>query len=195
MADVLLFHHAHGLTHGLGKFADVLRAEGHSVTTPDLYEGRVFEDLDEGVAYAHSVGIDAITAAGVALAETFPAELVYAGFSLGAMPAQKLAQTRPGARAALLYHAGLPTRWFEAPWPAGLPLQLHVTEADEWAELAEVQELAGEAEGSELYVYPGSAHLFTDSSLDDYDEGLAALVLERTLSLLDRLDRQRGPVR
>lgn len=187
MADVLLFHHAQGLTPGVEAFAERLRERGHRVTVPDLYGGRVFDELRAGVAYAESVGMEEIAAAGAARAEELPAELVYAGFSLGALPAQKLAQTRPGARAALLYHGGIPARWFDTPWPRGVPLQLHVSEGDEWAELDEVGELARAADDAELYVYPGSAHLFTDSSLDEYDEEATTLVLERTLALLSRL--------
>lgn len=187
MADVLLFHHAQGLTAGVEAFAQRLRVHGHRVTTPDLYGGRVFDDLDDGVAYAQSIGMEEITAAGVTIAEDLPEDIVYAGFSLGALPAQKLAQTRPGARAALLYHGGIPARWFDTPWPRGVALQLHASEGDEWVEMDELEELARDAGDAELYVYPGSAHLFTDESLDVYDEGAAALVVERTLAVLDRL--------
>lgn len=187
MADVLLFHHAHGLTEGVHAFAARLREEGHHVTTPDLYGGRVFDDLGEGVAYAQSRGMDAIIAAGAAVAEDMPAGLVYAGFSLGALPAQMLAQTRSGARAALLYHAGEPAEAFGT-WPHGVPLQLHYAEADPWVETESIAELERAVEGAEVYVYPGSAHLFTDASLAAYDETTASLVLGRSLRLLDALD-------
>ena len=187
MADVLLLHHAQGLTEGVHHFAGALRSGGHRVTVPDLYDGHVFTDLDEGVAYSQSIGMDATIATASAVAEALPPDLVYAGFSLGATPAQKLAQTRPGARAALLYHAGLATRWFDSPWPRGVPLQVHVTEDDEWVEMDEIRELTDEADDAELYVYPGSAHLFTDDTLAEYDADATALVLERTLALLDRL--------
>src|SRR5205085_12235343 len=98
MAEVLLFHHAQGLTPGVRAFADELRAAGHVVHTPDLYEGKTFDTVDEGVAHAREVGFGTILERGVAAAEDLPAELVYAGFSLGGMPAQMLAQTRPGTR-------------------------------------------------------------------------------------------------
>lgn len=185
MADVLLFHHAHGLTRGVEAFATRLRERGHRVTVPDLYGGRVFEDLDEGVAFAQGLGMEDVIAAGTAIAEDLPADLVYAGFSLGALPAQKLAQTRPGARAALLYHAGEPPDAFGA-WPQSVPLQVHYAQGDEWVEAESIRAL-GQEPSAEIFVYPGSAHLFTDETLDAYDEAAAALVLERTLSLLDRL--------
>ena len=120
---MLLFHHAQGLTPGVHAFADGLRAAGHVVHTPDLYDGNTFADLDEGVGYARQVGFDAVLDRGVAAAEGLPAELVYAGFSLGVMPAQKLAQTRSGARGALLFSACLPPSEFGS-WPDGVPVQV-----------------------------------------------------------------------
>lgn len=187
MTDVLLFHHAHGLTSGVHAFAERLRERGHRVTTPDLYGGRVFDDLSEGVDFAQGMGMEAVIAAGSAVADSLPHEIVYAGFSLGALPAQKLAQTRPGALATVLYHSGEPSDAFGCPWPAAVALQIHVTEGDEWTEMDALQGLVAEADDGELFVYPGSAHLFTDESLDEHDAGAAALVLERTLALLDRL--------
>src|SRR5919204_5535446 len=112
MAEVLIFHHAQGLTPGVAAFADELRAAGHVVHAPDLYDGEKFETTEDGVAHAREVGFDTILEHGRAAAETLPAELVYAGFSLGGMPAQMLAQTRPGARGALLFHAALPPSEF-----------------------------------------------------------------------------------
>ncbi len=97
MAEVVLFHHAQGLTAGTLAFADRLRGAGHTVHLPDLYEGRVFASLDEGVAFARSVGFDVLLDRGVRFAEELPHAVVYAGISLGALPAQQLAQTRGGA--------------------------------------------------------------------------------------------------
>src|SRR6266536_6637044 len=125
MAEILLFHHAQGQTDGFLAFADELRAAGHGVHAPDLYDGKTFADITEGVGYAKQVGFGAIIERGVAAAEGLPAELVYAGFSLGVLPAQMLGQTRPGAKGVLLYHACMPTSEFEAPWPDGVPVQIH----------------------------------------------------------------------
>ena len=108
MAEVLLFHHAQGLTRGVHGFAGDLRAAGHTVHTPDLFEGRTFPSIDEGLAYIREIGFDDMRERGVRVADKLPAALVYAGFSFGVLPAQKLAQTRPGARGALLFYSCLP---------------------------------------------------------------------------------------
>jgi dienelactone hydrolase len=97
MAEVLLFHHAQGLTPGVLAFADALRAGGHVVHTPDLFDGRTFGSIDEGMAHIQQAGFDALRERGVRVADGLPPGLVYAGFSFGVLPAQKLAQTRPGA--------------------------------------------------------------------------------------------------
>ena len=152
MAEVLLFHHVHGLTDGCLAFADDLRAAGHVVHAPDLYDGKTFGDLDEGMAYAKEVGFDTIVERGRLAAESLPNELVYGGFSLGAVPAQMLAQTRPGARGALLFHAAIPTSEFGGSWPQGVPLQIHTMEDDELGDVDVARELVAEVEGAELFL-------------------------------------------
>ena len=191
MAEVLLFHHAQGLTPGVVSFADEVRAAGHVVHAPDLYDGKTFADLDEGVGYAREVGFDTIGDRGRLAAEGLPNEIVYAGFSLGAMPAQLLAQTRPGAKGALLFHGCVPASEFGGPWPEGVPLQIHLMEADEWAlegDLDAARELDETVESAELFLYPGDRHLFADSSLPDYDESAATLLKQRVLSFLDDIE-------
>ncbi len=191
MADLILFHHAQGLTGGIEAFAEQLRAAGHQVTVPDLYDGATFDSIGDGVTHAEHLGFDNIIAAGVAAAEKLPEPTVYAGFSLGALVAHKLAQTRPGARGALLYHHGdVPITTFGDSWPVGVDVQLHINERDEWAELDLVREFVEQATAwanAELFLYPGSTHLFTDSSLSDYEPESAALVFERTLGFLHGL--------
>jgi len=110
MAEVLLFHHAQGLTPGVLAFADELRRAGHTVHTPDLLDGRTFETVEEGVGYAKEVGFGEVLERGVRAAEELPTEVVYAGFSLGGMPAQQLAQTRAGASGACCSTPGCPRR-------------------------------------------------------------------------------------
>ena len=56
MAEVLLFHHAQGQTSGFHEFAEELRRAGHTVHTPDLYEGQTFDNLEDGVAHADEIG-------------------------------------------------------------------------------------------------------------------------------------------
>lgn len=185
MAEVLLFHHAQGQTDGFLAFADRLRARGHVVHTPDLYDGKTFSELTAGVAYAEDVGFDTIVRRGAVAAEGLRPELVYAGFSLGVMPAQMLAQARPGAVGALLLHGCVPTSTFETPWPAGLPLQIHTMDADAWGDLDVARQLVDEIETAELFLYPGDGHLFADSSLGDFDPEAAALLEQRILAFLD----------
>src|SRR3712207_5140853 len=129
MAEVVLFHHAQGLTPGVVAFAEELRRAGHTVHAPDLYDGRTFATLGEGVTYAEEIGFGEVIERGVRAVEGLPAELVYAGFSMGVGPAQRLAQTRPRVRGALLLHACLPVSEFGPSWPAGLPVQAHALEA------------------------------------------------------------------
>jgi len=187
VADVLLFHHAQGLTPGVRAFADDLRAAGHTVHTPDLFDGETFDTVDEGVAHAREVGFGTVLERGVSAADGLPNDLVYAGFSLGVMPAQKLAQTRPGAQGALFFHSTLPPSEFGSAWPSGVPLQIHFMENDPWAEedLPAAREIARTVDGAELFIYPGDRHLFADSSLSDYDEHCAMLLKQRVFSFLE----------
>ena len=190
MTTVLLFHHAQGQTPGFLAFAQELREAGHTVHAPDLYGGgETFGTVDEGVAHARQVGFGEIVRRGAAAAEGLPEDVVVAGFSLGVMPAQSLAQTRPGVRGALLYHGALPPSEFGGPWPEAVPVQIHFMEQDPWAEedLAAAEALTAEIEDAELFLYPGSGHLFADPTSQDYDEPSARLLKERTLAFLDRV--------
>lgn len=188
MAEVLLFHHAQGQTAGFLAFAEELRRAGHTVHTPDLYDGNTFETLDEGLAYAREAGFGTLLERGVRTADELPNELVYAGFSLGVMPAQQLAQTRPGAQGALLLHACLPPTEFGSGWPAGVPVQIHGMDADPFfadeGDLDAARELVKSAEHAELFLYPGDRHLFADSSLPSYDAEAARLLGQRVLDFL-----------
>ena len=190
MAQILLFHHAHGLTSGVLGFADELRTNGHPVTTPDLFDGKTFSDLDEGVAYAESVGFETLMDRGVAMADDLRRSIVYAGFSLGVMPAQKLAQTRDGALGALLYHETLPTAMFGRGWPDRVALQVHVSEDDPWADHEAIEDVHRQVAGSELYRYPGGAHLFADAMTPEYERSAADALMDRTLAFLARIDER-----
>ena len=190
MAEVLLFHHAQGLTAGVRSFADELRAAGHVVHTPDLYDGQTFATIDDGVKHAKSVGFGEILDRGVAASEGLPDQLVYSGFSLGVMPAQKLAQMRRGAKGALLFSGCFPASEFDGQWPDGVPLQVHMMEDDKWVkegDLDAARDLAASDQNAELFLYPGERHVFADKSLSDYDADAAAQLMTRVLSFLDRV--------
>lgn len=193
MAEVLLFHHIQGLTPGVVAFADALRGAGHTVHTPDLYDGETFDKMEEGAAYMKSLGGgDAVRERGVAAAQGLPEELVYAGLSLGVMAAQQLAQTRKGAVGALLVDACVPPSAFGGDWPAGVPVQVHGMDDDEFfaheGDLDAARALVAEVADGELFVYPGDRHLFTDASLAAYDAEATALLTERVLAFLARID-------
>jgi dienelactone hydrolase/uncharacterized damage-inducible protein DinB len=192
MTDAVVFHHAQGLTDGVRRFADQLRRAGHRVTVPDLYDGKTFATLEDGIGYAQEVGFDTIIERGRAAAEGLPNEIVYIGFSLGVLPAQALAQTRPGAKGAVLLHACVPVTEFGGSWPDDTPVQVHAMDADPFfveEDLAAARELVKTVWCAELFLYPGDRHLFTDSSLPAYDKAAAALVMQRVLSLLGSAGR------
>ena len=189
VAEVLLFHHALGLTSGVVAFADDLRGAGHVVHTPDLYDGMKFADIDAGVAHAREIGFAAILERGGAAAEQLPNQLVYAGFSLGVMSAQMLTQTRPGAKGGLFFDAALPASEFGG-WPDGVPAQIHMMSADPSVlegDLDAARELAEQVDSVELFLYPGDRHLFADNSLPWYDETAAAQLKQRALDFLGRV--------
>lgn len=191
MAEILLFHHAHGLTSGVRDFATGLEQAGHTVHAPDLYEGRVFDTLEQGLDHAREVGFGSILERGRSAAEGLTDELVYAGFSLGVMSAQMLAQTRPGAKGALLFHACLPTSEFGDGWPEEVPVQVHGMDGDEFfadeGDLDAARALVDSTPDGELFLYPGKQHLFADHSLPAYDEAATVLLNRRVLSFLARI--------
>jgi dienelactone hydrolase len=193
MAEVLLFHHAQGLTPGVRAFAGELRAAGHTVHTPDLFDGRTFESIDEGMAHVKSVGFDDLRRRGVHTADNYANELVYAGMSFGETIAQELAQTRPGARGALLFYSCIPIsgEWAFGPWPVGVPVQIHGMDADPIfvgeGDIDAARALIAQAEHGELFLYPGDQHYFADSSLPSYDADATALLLRRVLKFLSVL--------
>jgi len=191
MVTIVLFHHIQGLTDGVVGLADRLRTAGHEVVTPDFFDGKTFESIDEGFAYRRSSGIDVDQLADEAVAG-LPADVVYAGISFGVMSAQRLAQTRPGARGALLLEACVPVGddGF-GPWPDGVPAQIHGMDADEFfageGDVHAAEEIVATVPGSELYLYPGNGHLFSDSTLPGYDAAATDLLVERALAFLARL--------
>jgi len=191
LTDVVLFHHVQGLTPGIVAFADELRAAGHTVHTPDLFDGRTFPTLDEGVAYARQVGFGAILDRGVAEADALANDMVYAGISLGVMPAQKLAQTRAGAQGALLIDACFPVTEFGDRWPEGVPVQVHGMDADpmfaDEGDLDAAKALVDSTQGA-LFLYAGNVHLFSDSSLPCHDQLATELMTGRILDFLAARD-------
>ncbi|WFE37622.1 dienelactone hydrolase family protein [Micromonospora sp. WMMD998] len=195
MAEILLFHHLQGLTEGVRALGDALRAGGHTVHAPDLFDGERPASIEEGSALTKHIGRDVLDQRADQIAADLRPDLVYAGVSWGAAIAQRLAQTRSGARAALLYEACLPVtgEWAIGPWPDGVAVQVHGMERDPFFGLEgdvdaarELVSIVGPERG-ELFVYPGDRHLFTDSSLPSYDAEATTLVVSRSRDLLGRL--------
>ncbi len=193
MADVLLFHHAQGLTPGVRAFADALRGAGHTVHTPDLFDGRTFGSIPEGMAFIEATGFDTLRERGVHSADELPPGLVYGGFSFGEMIAQQLAQTRQGARGALLFYSCIPItgEWAFGPWPDGVPVQIHGMDADPFfvgeGDVDAAREIVATVPDAELFLYPGDQHYFADSSLPSYDPEATALLTRRVLEFLARV--------
>ena len=187
MTEVVLYHHVQGLTDGVRSFADDLRRAGHTVHTPDLFSGRTFDTIEEGMAFAGEAGFGALVERGVAAAQELRPEVVYAGFSFGVMPAQQLAQTRPGARGAVFMSGCLPIEEFGDAWPEGVPVQVHGKEGDPFfaEDLEAARALVASADRAELFLYPGEEHLFADPSLPAYDAVAAGALTERVLAFLD----------
>lgn len=192
MAEVVLFHHAQGLTPGVVAFADDLRSAGHTVHTPDLFDGRTFGSIDEGLSHVEELGgFGEVMDRGARAVEGLPAELVYAGFSLGVVPAQMLTQTRPGARGALFFYSCVPAAEFSPEWPKGVAVQIHGMDQDPFfvneGDIDAARALVEEAEDGELFLYPGDQHYFADSSLPSYDAEATALLTQRVLSFLSAI--------
>ena len=191
MAEIVLFHHAQGLTTGVTAFADDLRKAGHIVHTPDLFNGRIFDNLEQGMRFVNELGFGEVIKRGEQAVQNLPSNLVYAGFSLGVVSAQKLAQTRPGARGALLFYSCVPVSEFGQAWPKELPVQVHGMDADPIfvgeGDIDAGRALIAQAEHGELFLYPGDQHYFADSSLPSYDAEATALLLRRVLKFLSAL--------
>jgi dienelactone hydrolase len=189
MSEILLYHHVQGLTDGVRAFADELERAGHVVHAPDLFDGRTFQTLEDGMAFARETGFGALAERGAEAAEDIRPDVVYAGFSFGVMVAQRLAQTRAGARGALLMYSCIPVSEFGEAWPAGVPVQVHGKEGDEFflEDIDAARALVESSDEAELFLYPGTEHLFADSSLPAFDPAAAALLTERVLAFLDRI--------
>ena len=191
MTQIVLFHHAQGLTDGVRAFAQTLTEAGHTVHTPDSYDGRTFPDLESGLGYAREVGFGVVAERGRAAAAELPADVVYLGISLGVMAAQPLAQQRPGCRGAVLIESCVPPEEFGGPWPEGVPVQVHGMDDDpvfaHEGDLDAARALVAAAPDAELFLYPGDRHLFEDSSLPTYDADATKLLTERVLAFLARV--------
>ena len=204
MAEVVLFHSVLGLRPGVITAAERLLAAGHTVHTPDLYDGEVFDDFDDGSRKEDALGYQEIARRAREAVAGLPAGLVFAGFSLGAVHAEVLAASRPDALGAVLMHGAVPveglSEYFGVDrWPEGVPVQVHYAASDPWVEAEEEVTPLGDAvrgAGAEFedHAYPGSGHLFTDPDLPEYDPASSEEMWERVLAFLDRVDARGSDV-
>ncbi|MFG3255646.1 dienelactone hydrolase family protein [Streptomyces sp. NPDC048172] len=195
MTEIVLFHSVLGIRAGITDAAARFRAAGHTVHTPDLYEGRSFDTYDEAFAFLASIGgIPELITRTQASVEHLPEDVVYAGFSNGGASVLLLTATRPGARGALLFHAAMPLTAFEMDftWPHGVPAQVHYATGDPYREEAGITGLAAEVRAAgapfDQYDYEGTGHLFSDPELpEEYDKESAELMFSRALEFLERV--------
>ena len=195
MAEIILFHHVQGLTPGVLDLGARLAEGGHLLHTPDLFDGRIFDRLEDGFAYMQSLDPDSVTRQVDDTVGRLPDDMVYAGISWGVKHAQRLAQTRPGARAALFFEACFPLtgEWAFGPWPTGLPVQVHGMDQDEFfaleGDLDAARELVASADtpNAAVFTYPGDRHLFADSSLPSYDQHATQLAVDRVRKFLSKI--------
>lgn len=192
MATIVLFHHALGLTSSLRDYADVLRSFGHEVVTPDLFDGRTFADVHQGVAHAESIGFDRLVHQAEAAADRVASEAVFVGFSLGVLPAQHLVQTRPRSRGAVLFYACAPESMLAHPLPDGVPVQIHANEFDPFfvhdGDIDHARALVTSHPSVELYLYPGTGHLFAETNHPDFENDSAMQARGRVASFLAALN-------
>jgi dienelactone hydrolase len=188
VAEVVLFHHVHGLTPGVIAFADRLRQDRHIVHTPDLFEGYTFDTIEKGMQFVEGLGFGEVMNRGERAVDELPTELIYAGFSLGVAPAQKLAQTRKGAVGALFINSCMPVSEFGTAWPKEVPVQVHAKDSDPFfiddGDIDAARLLLEEAPNAELFLYPGEQHIFADDSLPSYDTVASSLLMQRVLHFL-----------
>lgn len=179
MSTIILFHSALGLRLAVKDFADILRSDGHIVHTPDLFDGEVFDTLEEGIAKRDALGIPELIGRAYGAVAKLPEDVFYAGFSMGAASAQMLAGTRPGAKGCVLMHAALPLEMMRIEaWPKSVPVQFHACIEDPWVEADVVETLKSQIPEFSEYWYEGDQHLFGDAQSVDYVEHHAEAMLE-----------------
>ena len=190
---IVLFHSALGLRPAVRSFAEKLRAAGHTVHTPDFYDGEVFDNLEAGVQKRDSLGYPELMKRADKAVADLPANLVYAGFSMGAGSAEHFAATRPGSRGAILMHgAYAPELDGIKAWPGTVPVQVHYAKEDPWVDAKAIDALATLVKGAgapfTVFTYPGAVHLFADEGYPDHVRASAWLMLERVLEFLAKVD-------
>ena len=181
MAHIVLFHHVLGLTPGVRALADAIRGTGHTVTTPDLFEGSTFAELADGLAHVGEIGDETLLRRAEAAADAIDDEnRVFAGLSLGALPAQHLLQTRE-ALGGLLFHGFIDPAQLAGSWPR-CPIAVFAMDQDPFfvddGDLAVAQDWAERHDNLTIHLYPGHGHLFTESASPDHDAAVTRRLVD-----------------
>jgi dienelactone hydrolase len=186
MTAIMLFHSVLGLRPAVLAAAADLRAAGHTVVTPDLYELPPVDNLPDGFALAERVGWAAMTEHARAAVAGLPADAYLAGISMGVGMVATLLPERPETAGVLLFSgvAGDP------PVRPGLRFQVHVADPDpEYAPAAEVdgwrQAMTAAGADVEVFRYADVDHHWFDADLPGYDAAAATLSWQRAAAFLE----------
>lgn len=190
VAHIVLFHHVLGLTPGIHQLAASFAAPDHEVSTPDLFKGRTFPDIESGLQYVNALGDEALMGRAERACAQVSADVVYAGLSLGVVAAQHLLTNRPGARGALLINGFIDPSTMPGTWPEGCPVGVFGMQDDPFfvgdGDLDAAQRWAQSHPGLEIHLYPGTGHLFTEPALDDYDPDSTRSLVADAVDLVNR---------
>lgn len=191
MAQLLLIHHALGLTHAVRRLAAAWRDAGHEVSTPDLYDGNVFETIPEGLAYAKSVGSESLSAKGEDAAGDLAPGFVVCGISMGVIPSMRIGVSDDAVNGVVAVGSCLPGEFLEAPWPRSVPLRIIASKDDPFfrdeGDLEAAQELVATAADVRLKLMPGTEHLFMEAS-DPLSRAATERLYEVVLRMLEKAD-------
>ena len=193
MAELLLLHHALGVTPALQRLAARFRDAGHTVVLPDLFEGQVFGTVEEGMAHVESVGMDTLAARGEDTASDLDPGFVVCGISLGAIAAQRIGVDHDAVAAVMAVSSCLPPGYLPGPWPHSVPLRVVASKGDTmFNEEGDLDAARGyvDAGVARLKLLDGGEHLFMEAN-DPDSVAATAWLTETLLHLLDRVDEDR----
>ncbi|RRD46733.1 dienelactone hydrolase family protein [Tessaracoccus sp. OH4464_COT-324] len=195
MTEIVLFHHALGLTDGVRQFADQLRSRGFAVRTPDLFEGRVFSSVEEAFQYVERVSCATLLQRAEESCVEIHGRIIFGGFSLGVVPAQHMMLAKPSI-GGLLFHGFTPFEADTSDWPQ-LPMHVYAMAEDPLfvgdGDIEAVREAQAVLPQLELHLFEGRKHLFTDSSTGDYDAFATQQVLDHVIDAVQGM-RAASPI-
>ncbi len=190
---VIVLHAWWGLNDTIKNYCDCLASEGFMVFAPDLYHGKVTDQIEQAEVYSNELSLDqARLDIEEALrtinnqSQTKEKKVALIGFSLGAylaLDASKLFGNQID-KVVVIYGTG-PDDYENSE----ALFQGHFAELDPYEPLSNVQELENALKKFNrpftFYSYPNTGHWFCESDRTDaYNEEAASLVWKRTLDFL-----------